>query len=306
MAIGTTAAILGGASLIGGAQQASAARSAQRSGERAGQAGIEEQRAARESFEQRTQPFADIGLSAASPLAQLLGLQDPAIAQSQARISEIDRLLAQPEVGPQQIAPQDTSRFSGLGDTSRFTRPAQQLIQQRLSDQQQAAQQTPAIDRGALEAERAQLLSSIESAPTAQQAQQSQIEQINPVLSFLRQQGFEDIQESAAARGRLGAGGTLRDLTEFNTQLSATIVPQLQQQRFSQLFNVLGLGANAATGQGQAGLQTASNIGNLFGNIGQAQAQGAINQSNAITGGIGNLAGIYGADKGGAFNFANK
>ena len=126
----------------------------------------------------------------------------------------------------------------------------------------------------------------------------------------MRNQGFEDIQESAAAQGRLGAGGTLKDLTEFNTNLSATIVPQLQQQRFNQLFNLLGLGANVTTGQGTAGLQTAGNIGNLQQQGAAARNAGNIGATNAITGGIGNLAGIFGAQQGGAFggggfNFLN-
>lgn len=122
-----------------------------------------------------------------------------------------------------------------------------------------------------------------------------QLEEINPIVSFLRDQGFEQIQESAAARGRLGAGGTLEDLTRFNLDLSSTVAPQLQNQRFNQLFNVAGLGANVAAGQGTAGLQTASNIGNLFGSAGQAQAAGAAGQANAVTGTIQNIAGAAGA-----------
>ena len=120
------------------------------------------------------------------------------------------------------------------------------------------------------------------------------LEQINPIVSFLRDQGFEQIQESAAAKGRLGAGGTLEDLTRFNTNLASTVVPQLQNQRFNQLFNVLGLGQNAAAGQGSAALQTGANISNLLGNVGASQAGGAIGQANAITGTIQNLAGVAG------------
>lgn len=132
------------------------------------------------------------------------------------------------------------------------------------------------------------------------------LEQINPVVDFLRKEGFEDIQESAAAGGRLGAGGTLKDLTQFNTDLTSTIVPQLQNQRFNQLFNVLGLGQNAAAGQGSAALSTGTNISNLLGQsgnaqaggiigAGNAQAQGRIGQTNALTGTISNIAGGLGA-----------
>jgi len=110
-------------------------------------------------------------------------------------------------------------------------------------------------------------------------------------LNFRRQEGFEDIQESAAARGRLGAGGTLRDLTSFNTDLTST----LQNQRFNQLFNVLGLGQNAAAGVGSQAIQTGSNIGNLLGNKANIQGNAAINQGNVQAGMVQNLSGAFGA-----------
>lgn len=190
---------LAGATVIGGAMQYKSAGKAADAQVAAADAGIEEQREARLAFEERTQPFVDIGLEAGGQLQNLLA--DP----------------------------------------------------------------------------------------------MQQLEQINPIVSFLRDQGFEQIQESAAAQGRLSAGGTLKDLTEFNINLAATVAPQLQNQRFNQLFNVMGAGQSAAVGQGTAALQTASNIGNLYGNIGSAQAAGAINQANALTGTIQNLAGAFGA-----------
>tara|TARA_R110000803_G_scaffold210685_4_gene283232 strand:- start:3988 stop:4710 length:723 start_codon:yes stop_codon:yes gene_type:complete len=125
------------------------------------------------------------------------------------------------------------------------------------------------------------------------------LEEINPIVSFLRDQGFEQIQESAAAGGRLGAGDTLKDLTQFNTDIASTIAPQLQNQRFNQLFNVLGVGSNAAAGQGSAALNTANNVSNLLGNVGQAQGNKAIGRSNAITGTIDNLSSAFGAFGGG-------
>jgi len=122
-----------------------------------------------------------------------------------------------------------------------------------------------------------------------------QLGEINPLVSFLRDQGFESIQETAAANKRLGAGGTLKDLTQFNTDLASTIVPQLQNQRFNQLFNTASLGSNAAAGVSTNQLNTASNIGNLLGAQGQAQAAGIIGGANAITGGLQNITGAAGA-----------
>jgi len=197
-----------GTSIIGGGIASRGARQAVQAQERAGQAGIAAQERAQTRFEERTQPFADIGLQAGQQLQNFL-----------------------------------------------------------------------AGDQGAAE--------------------------INPIVDFLRQEGFEQIQESAAARGRLGAGGTLKDLTRFSENLASTVAPQLQQQRFNQLFNVAGLGANVAAGQGTAGLQTASNVTNLLGNIGGARAGGAQQQANILGGTLGNVLGIEGARRSGAFNFLN-
>lgn len=121
------------------------------------------------------------------------------------------------------------------------------------------------------------------------------LEEINPIVDFLRKEGFEDIQESAAAGGRLGAGGTLRDLTQFNTDLTATIVPQLQNQKFNQLFNLLGLGSNAASGQATGTQSTAVNTQNLLSSTGVAQGNAAIQQSNAFTSALSAIPGAIGA-----------
>ena len=120
------------------------------------------------------------------------------------------------------------------------------------------------------------------------------LDEINPIVSILRDQGFEAIQESAAAGGRLGAGGTLKDLTQFNSDLTTTVIPQLQNQRFNQLFNVVSMGQNAAAGQGTGILNTANNISGFQTDIGRARGDEAINQSNIRTNALGNFSGLVG------------
>lgn len=119
---------------------------------------------------------------------------------------------------------------------------------------------------------------------------QAGIEEINPVVSILRDQGFEQIQETAAAGGRLGAGGTLQDLTQFNSDLATVAIPALQNQRFNQLFNVLSLGSNAAAGQATGVLSTANNISNLQTQFGRNRAEGIVDRSNIFTNALGNFA----------------
>jgi len=296
------------AAVVGSIVQADAAKSAERAAERASQAGITEQQAALASFERRTQPFADIGLSARGPLESLLGIPpsaNPRIAELQAELESTQATL---DRGPIPIPRSGGGLLGGLvgGITGGLEgRPFRGTVE----GVRGAGGGAGPFDAEALQGRIGAIGAEIGELEAADVVALEQfgargpagLEEINPLVSFLRDQGFADIQESAAARGRLGAGGTLQDLTQFNTQLAATVVPQLQQQRFNQLFNVLGLGANVSVGQGTAGLQTATNVSNLLGNIGQAQAQGSIAQGQIGTELISNLAGTFGSQQGGAF-----
>jgi len=208
MAIGTAAAILG-AAVIGGVAQGVGSSKAAKATVKGNDAAIAEQRAAREAFFKRTQPFVDFGLES---------------------IEGLRSLLFDPTAG---------------------------------------------------------------------------LDEINPIVDILRNQGFEQIQETAAAGGRLGAGGTLKDLTQFNSDLTTTVIPQLQNQRFNQLFSVLGLGQNAAVGQGTAALQTGSNIGNFLSSSGRAQSEGIVGQTNALTNTLGNFASAFGNQFANNANLAN-
>lgn len=112
----------------------------------------------------------------------------------------------------------------------------------------------------------------------------------NPIFETIKEDVSRRVFANQAARGKLGSGGT-------PAALATALAPmqlQQQQQDISNLFNLLGLGANVASGQGTAGMGAASNIGNAMMAGGQAQAQGAMNRANAITGGLGSLAGFAG------------
>jgi len=282
MTFALSAAAVGAVGVIGGASiQASAAKSAAEAQQAGLDAATFEQQQARESFEERTDPFRILGTGAISPLQQLLG-----IAQPNPELATIDA----------QIKFLEQQRFRDRKNASAFTAAG---LSEGLAGELGVKGLGKGDFRRRIETEIQTLQAQKRGLPQTIEGEAAQplagLEEINPIVSFLRDQGFAQIQESAAARGRLGAGGTLQDLTRFNLDLSATVAPQLQNQRFNQLFNLAGLGANVAAGQGTAGLQTAGNIGNLLAAGGQAQAGGILGQSQAITGGIQNLAGVAGA-----------
>lgn len=289
--VGVAAASL--ASSVVGSQGAKRAGEAQ---ENAARTGVAEQRAARESFEQRTEPFRQLGLAAAGPILQSLGIEVPEILASpeayQSR-QRLDYLNEQIEgFDPQSSQPPMVRLASSIKNRG-LERGINQGLESASKRQGDARLQELITERDAIQR---QLSRSEPSLPgeASSLTPQTELERINPLVSFLRDEGFEDIEESAAAQGRLRSGGTLQDLTRFNTNLAATVVPQLQQQRFNQLFNLLGLGQNAAVGQGSAALSTASNIGNLLQSGGIAQAQGQLGSAQQIQGGISDLSGILG------------
>jgi hypothetical protein len=255
-----------GIGAYGAYQQRKAAEGAASAQTEAADAAIAEQRAAREAYEQLSQPFLQTGEQGALALQNFLGM--PTVNPEYTALSD---QLAELEARKAGLEAQ-REMFSGFSESGGITG---KLIGR--------ASKSLFADDGDLDAQIAGIKSKLEATPQTFAPDPSQsgfattLEEVNPLVGFLRDQGFEQILESAAAGSRLGSG---------NTNLASTVVPQLQNQRFNQLFNVAGLGANVAAQQGTSALGTATNIGNLLGNIGEAQASGIINRSNAITGGL--------------------
>jgi hypothetical protein len=95
-----------------------------------------------------------------------------------------------------------------------------------------------------------------------------------PGFQFRLDQGLQGLQRSAAARGTLLTGGTLKGLTRYAQDYASNEY----QNRVNQLTGLAQLGSSAASGQANLGSGYASLAGNLLG--GQAT-----NAANLITGG---------------------
>lgn len=112
----------------------------------------------------------------------------------------------------------------------------------------------------------------------------------DPGYQFRFDQGLQGQDRSAAARGGLFSGGHQADLINYGQGMAS----QEYGNYWNRLMDATRLGQNSAVGAGQLGQQSASNIGNLYGQIGQAQAGGAINSANAWSNGLSGLAGAFG------------
>ena len=133
----------------------------------------------------------------------------------------------------------------------------------------------------------------------------------NPLLQSIQDEAARRAISATAATGRTGAvpGQIARALAgpalNLALQQQQTGIQQ-RQQNISNLFNLLGLGANVAAGQGTAGMQTAQGVAQALQTGGAAQAAGRLGQTQAITGGLGSLAGLNVLQQGGFFNPAQQ
>lgn len=134
-------------------------------------------------------------------------------------------------------------------------------------------------------------------APTLAEAEQT------PGYQFTLKQGEQAINNSAAAKGGLLSGATLKDLLSYGQGLASTTY----QQDFSNALNAFNtnynsannnvnrlsglvtLGQNAATNVGNQGLQTAQNAGNLLTSAANATAAGQVGAANAISSGLSSI-----------------
>lgn len=128
-------------------------------------------------------------------------------------------------------------------------------------------------------------------------AQQTAINNINnsSEMQTYLQQGENSILQNASATGGLRGGNTQAALAQFRPQL----LNQLINQRYQNLAGMTALGQNAAAGTGNAGMQTASNISNLYQQTGAAQAGAALasgqataNAWNGVNSAMGQVAGM--------------
>lgn len=106
---------------------------------------------------------------------------------------------------------------------------------------------------------------------------QNQLEAL-PDYQFARTQGLKSVQNTAAARGLGSSGAALKGAANFATGLAN----QTYGDQFSRLYNLAGLGENAAAGVGNAAIQTGQGLANSYGNLGAANAAGYLGAGNAL------------------------
>lgn len=122
----------------------------------------------------------------------------------------------------------------------------------------------------------------------------------DPGYQFRLGEGMRAVEGSAAARGILQSGGTLKGINRYAQGVADQGYNDwfnreraVQGDRYNRIAGVAGTGQAAVT----TGVQQGQNFGNAgaqsLANIGQARASGYAGQNQAIQGGLGNLMSLY-------------
>jgi hypothetical protein len=120
-----------------------------------------------------------------------------------------------------------------------------------------------------------------------------------PMFNYALEQGQAAIDGSAASRGSLFSGATLKAQQELGTNLALQDYGNYLNRLTGQATQGQAAAGNIAT----AGSNYASGAGSAIGASGNAQAAGYIAQGNALTGAINNAAGAFGYMNNGNSNY---
>jgi hypothetical protein len=117
--------------------------------------------------------------------------------------------------------------------------------------------------------------------------------QADPGYSFRMSEGMKGLERSAAARGGLLSGGTLKGIQRFGQDLASQEYQNAfnrygieRERRLNPLQSLAGVGQTTSQQLGAAGTQMAGNVGNLITGGAAARASGYVGGANALTGAL--------------------
>jgi hypothetical protein len=127
---------------------------------------------------------------------------------------------------------------------------------------------------------------------------------IDPGYQFRLKEGMQGLERSAAARGGLLSGGTLKGIQRYGQDMASqeyqNAFNRYQAERtgtLNPLQSLAGVGQSTANTLGTMGMNYANQAGETYQNAANARASGYVGQANAIGGTIGNLSNMYYQDQ---------
>lgn len=251
MGIGTAAAIIGSAVIGAGASAYSGSKAAK------AQKNAAAQQAANERYFYDTTrsdqaPYREAGTGALSKLAQMYGVETPGQTDWQKYIS------SQPDVAADyklhaEMSPEEYGQWHYARDGSR----------RDLAPYTTGGTQAGVADYGGFTA--------------------------SPGYQFRLNEGIKAVERSAAARGLLGSGGTMKGIQRYGEGLASS-----EYENYANaLRSMAGIGQTATQATSSAGQSASQGISNAFQNAGNARASSYANTGAAINNGISNVMGAY-------------
>jgi hypothetical protein len=123
---------------------------------------------------------------------------------------------------------------------------------------------------------------------------------IDPGYQFRLKEGMQGLERSAAARGGLLSGGTLKGIQRYGQDMASqeyqNAFNRYQAERtgtLNPLQSLAGVGQSTANTLGTMGMNYANQVGELYQGGANARASGYMGQANAISGAIGNISNQY-------------
>jgi hypothetical protein len=121
----------------------------------------------------------------------------------------------------------------------------------------------------------------------------------DPGYAFRMAEGQKALERSAAARGGLQSGGTLKALTKYGQDVASQEYGNAynrfnadRDRRFNRLSSIAGVGQTANSQVAAAGQNYANQYGNNVQGAANANAAAGIAMGNAIGGGLSNIGNI--------------
>jgi hypothetical protein len=123
---------------------------------------------------------------------------------------------------------------------------------------------------------------------------------IDPGYQFRLKEGMQGLERSAAARGGLLSGGTLKGIQRYGQDMASTeyqnAFNRYQAERAGTLNpyqSLAGVGQSTANTLGTMGMNYANQAGELYQGAANARASGYVGAANALNQGIGNISNMY-------------
>jgi hypothetical protein len=172
-------------------------------------------------------------------------------------------------------------------------------------DQQQAADQAAATQRYIFDTSRAdqepwrqagmRALTGMEGGDYMRDFKMSDF-QADPGYQFRMSEGMKAIERSAAARGGLNSGATMKALTGYGQNLASQEYQNAydrfnsdRDRRFNRLASLAGTGQTATNQMGQAGQNYANSMTDIYTGMGNANAAVRMGQAQQANDFVGNM-----------------